>query len=469
MVNMTKETLINEYSNNLKNGCASLFIGSGLSRKANYSGWKGILSDCAKEIGLDVEKEKDLITLAQYYIRVKQRTKITETIKDFFADSKGEVQNVHTIIASLPLSDIWTTNYDTLIERAYENEGITTTVVTDDVSYRNIDRTAKIKIHKIHGTVKNAAECIIARQDYDLFPQTHDIVLSELKGEMCSNSFLFLGYSFSDTDIQHILTKIRLEYESKHPQRHFCIVEKIKHNNKESDDDYKYRTTLQEHYVSDMQSYGINVLLVDSYDEIEGILTDIRNKVNEKNILVSGSYDKRNKNSSNISKITTALMSALVKKEYKIFTGYGKNLGAHITDGVYSALTKSRKKIIDFDNAIKIFPFPYSQKKTTERDALYKEIRNRMVSLTKIQIIIAGEINAKKNQGIYDEYMLSKESNHTIIPIASTGGVALQIWDELNQNELYKNNEDFQLLIKETDPNKIIKIVMNLIEKNEED
>ena len=124
-VNISKEILINEYAKNLKNGSASLFIGSGLSRAAHYSGWKDILRNCAKEIGLDVEKEeKNLITLAQYYIRVKQRTQITETIKEFFSDSNGEVQKVHRIIASLPITNIWTTNYDTLIERAYENEGI---------------------------------------------------------------------------------------------------------------------------------------------------------------------------------------------------------------------------------------------------------------------------------------------------------------------------------------------------------
>ena len=237
---ISREELIAEYAKSLKNGNASLFVGSGLSRKANYSGWKDILRNCAKEIGLDVEKEKDLITLAQYYIREKQRTKITETIKDFFSDNKGTVQEIHQIIVSLPLSDIWTTNYDTLLERAYKNEGITTTIITDDESYRNIVRTAKIKIHKIHGSVENAKECIIARQDYESFPQTHDIVLAELKGEMCSNSFLFLGYSFSDTDIQHILTKIRLEYKEGNPQRHFCIVEKVKREKDELKEDYEY-------------------------------------------------------------------------------------------------------------------------------------------------------------------------------------------------------------------------------------
>lgn len=42
-----------------------------------------------------------MITLAEYYVRDNQRTKITETIKNFFADSKGEIQDIHKIIQRL--------------------------------------------------------------------------------------------------------------------------------------------------------------------------------------------------------------------------------------------------------------------------------------------------------------------------------------------------------------------------------
>lgn len=33
------------------------------------------------------------------------------------------------------------------------------------------------------------------------------------KGEMCSKTFLFLGYSFSDPNIHHILARIRKVYD----------------------------------------------------------------------------------------------------------------------------------------------------------------------------------------------------------------------------------------------------------------
>lgn len=465
-VGIRKETLIKEYSNSLKNGNASLFIGSGISRKANYVGWKDILRDCAKDIGLDVEKEKDLITLAQYYIRDNQKTKITETIKDFFADRNGNVQDIHRIIASFPLHNIWTTNYDTLIERAFEKARISTTVITDDESYKDIDREAKVKIHKIHGSIKNVSKCIIARQDYDLFPQTHDIVLSELKGEMCSNSFLFLGYSFSDTDIQHILTRIRLAYENAHPQRHFCIMERIKPKSGETEEEFKYKETLQKHYVSDMQSYGINVLLVDSYDEIEGILLSIRDKVYAENVQVSGAYDNDESLSSRISSIATKISSTLILKGFKIYTGYGKNLGADIINGAYEGCTKADKKAKEFNSNVFIFPFPYRQRKTKAREELYSDIRLHLASLTKIMIIIAGKTNGRNSQGTYDEYRLANDNHNIIIPIATTGGTARQVWDELNTVAEYKNLQSFQKLNTETSPDKVSQIVLDMINES---
>ena len=195
----------------------------------------------------------------------------------------------------------------------------------------------------------------------------------------------------------------------------------------------------------------------------------IRNKVYEKNILISGSYDDENQIASRISAITTGLVSSLVQKGYKIITGYGKNLGSNITDGAYDGWTKTNKKTKDFSNALQIFTFPFRRKKTKARDTLYSEIRERMVSLTKYTIIIAGTTNGRNAQGVLEEYKLSNSSNHLIIPIATTGGSARQVWDELSKIEKYRNNELFQLLDKEIDTNNIVKTVIDLIEDNRED
>ena len=111
-MNTEISTFVKDYAKAIKENRASLFIGSGLSRPAGYVGWKDILRDCAIELGLDVDKEeKNLITLAEYYhINKRQRTTITQTIKEFFDDSKGRLTTTHRLISTLPITSIWTTN-----------------------------------------------------------------------------------------------------------------------------------------------------------------------------------------------------------------------------------------------------------------------------------------------------------------------------------------------------------------------
>ena len=48
-------SFIKDYSKAILSGKASLFIGSGISRPANYVGWKEILRECAEEINLNVD------------------------------------------------------------------------------------------------------------------------------------------------------------------------------------------------------------------------------------------------------------------------------------------------------------------------------------------------------------------------------------------------------------------------------
>ncbi len=103
------------YAQSLKNGCASVFLGSGLSRKSGYTGWAELLRKYAKKIGLNVKKEQsDLISLAQYYVNSQQDSiELKKYICKVFAKSDDKKINVnHLLLSSLPLQSYWTTNYD---------------------------------------------------------------------------------------------------------------------------------------------------------------------------------------------------------------------------------------------------------------------------------------------------------------------------------------------------------------------
>ena len=62
-----RDTFIRKYTQAIREGNAGIFAGAGLSRASGYVDWKNLLRPLAKEVELDIEKEKDLLSVAQYY------------------------------------------------------------------------------------------------------------------------------------------------------------------------------------------------------------------------------------------------------------------------------------------------------------------------------------------------------------------------------------------------------------------
>ncbi len=59
---------VEDYSNALRQGTAAIFAGAGLSVSAGYVDWKGLLKPLADELSLSVEREHDLVKVAQYHV-----------------------------------------------------------------------------------------------------------------------------------------------------------------------------------------------------------------------------------------------------------------------------------------------------------------------------------------------------------------------------------------------------------------
>ena len=69
LIDQTNENLehfIEQFSEQVINNEASLFVGSGVSRNSGYPGWRDLLSGCADKLKLDMD-EVDLFSLALYY------------------------------------------------------------------------------------------------------------------------------------------------------------------------------------------------------------------------------------------------------------------------------------------------------------------------------------------------------------------------------------------------------------------
>src|ERR1700722_15437631 len=268
-------TFIREYTRELHNKNAAVFAGAGLSMGSGYVDWKGLLSEIVRDLGLDPEKEHDLVTIAQYHCNQAggSRTHLTQTILNHFATVKSPTP-AHRILAGLPILTYWTTNYDKLIEKALEDAKKVPDVkyALKQLSVTRPDR--DVVVYKKHGDIDHPADAIISKDEYEAYPLTMGPFVSALRGDLVEKTFLFLGFSFTDPNIDFILSRVRVQYEQ-HQRHHYCIQRRVSKKSGESEDEFKYRQLKQDYFIGDLKRFAVHTVLIDDYGELTALLQKI--------------------------------------------------------------------------------------------------------------------------------------------------------------------------------------------------
>ena len=212
---VSKKELIRAVEKAILSDELATFIGAGLSIPAGFCSWKELLKEPAEEIGLDVEKETDLVNLAQYYVNSKQRTSMDDLIKEKFTALVSPTEN-HKLLAQLPISIFWTTNYDRLIEKALESNMKIPNIKTKDEHLRGTNRNFDAIVYKLHGDVGLPEDAVITRSDYEEFGYSKRKLFREvLEGDLLTKTFLFLGFSFEDPNFNYVITRLRVLLDEK--------------------------------------------------------------------------------------------------------------------------------------------------------------------------------------------------------------------------------------------------------------
>jgi hypothetical protein len=128
---------------------------------------------------------------------------------------KYEVTDAHKIVASIPWREILTTNYDLLLERAYDEIKQTSNHVSDIVPIKELRefnyRTSKdeIKYVKLNGCISDKGKYPLAfsSEDFNSLKSFYKNVLNDLKNLSNKISLISTGYSFSDDFGAELLSK----------------------------------------------------------------------------------------------------------------------------------------------------------------------------------------------------------------------------------------------------------------------
>lgn len=464
----TKEQFLRDYIKAIRSGNAAVFGGAGLSRPSGFVLWKELLRPLAKDIGLNIDDEHDLTAVAQYVKnQLGGRSSINSTILEAYDKGVHKNENV-SILTRLPIYTYWTTNYDRLIEDGLREANRNPDVKMDFKQLSNTKKDRDAIVYKMHGDVEHAADAVLTKDDYAKYDLSHPLFRSVLKGDLISKTFLFVGFSFDDPNLDSILNQIRVLLGD-NIRTHYCFMKRVVKTEDMNGESFGYQKAKQDLREEDLKRFGIQTVFVDDYSEITEILRALENAISANNVFISGSAEffEKEWSKEKIEKLAYELSNRLVKEEFKVTSGFGLGIGSSVINGALDEIYNNKYKQIS--EYLCLRPFPQGIKDENERKLKWEKYRKDILSENGVAIFLSGNKNVGGNKlianGCLQEYEIAKQNKCMIIPIGSTGDAAKYIYDDIKSNiEDYAYLKEYiDILETETDIEKIIDTVIDII------
>ena len=195
---------------------ASVMVGSGFSRNAQRTRpdvappplWNDIAQELLNELelrsghsekpstgvsGLSVDNP---LRLAQAYEANFGRDDLYGLLARLVRDDDYAPGKLHSRLLRLPWRDVFTTNWDTLLERATSNVAERNYSVVQEMS--QLPEMSQPRIIKLHGSLTSQSQIVITEEDYRTYPNKFDPFVNTVQQAMLETVFCLIGFSGSD-------------------------------------------------------------------------------------------------------------------------------------------------------------------------------------------------------------------------------------------------------------------------------
>lgn len=387
---MDPSEFIEQFSYSLYKNNAMYFVGSGISVPSGLPDWKGLMTHFVGEIGIsEISDTDDLPLLAQFYANNKSKDNLYAAINRDFRDKIPN--SYHTIIKNTNIRTIYTTNYDDLLEKTFDNKY--ELKILDSEVFTFTEDIDKIEIIKVHGSIKgNLKDIVITQADYEDFFINKPTMVQRLKVDLLQKSFLFIGYNYGDPNIQNILTEVRRLKSNKNEIKHYILLKKK--------DGQKFKL-----WCDNLERYNIFPVIYEEFDDLKTILKSISLKSRGKSVFITGSHEKDKIEDLN------ALRDFILENDLILIDGQSEGImRTVISDFTTFCVTEK----IDYLNKIKYFPNPYAANPKFANDSsLLNQLKDfRRPLMKSAQIVIAFD----GGMGTCAEIDVALEMGCTVIP-----------------------------------------------------
>lgn len=210
---------------------AAIMIGSGFSRNARpliadqkkMPLWSELGDGLRRELGLGADPG----ALAQGLTRTAERYRqefgdgaLEEFVERIIRDEDFSPGDLHKQLLSLPWADVFTTNFDTLLERGARSVASRRYGVIND--QRQLVGRRGPSIIKLHGTVGDPRSMTLTEDHFRRYPREKAAFVNTVRQSMIEKVFLLLGFSGDDPNFLAWAGWIRDELGSSAHKIYLC-------------------------------------------------------------------------------------------------------------------------------------------------------------------------------------------------------------------------------------------------------
>jgi SIR2-like domain len=209
------------------------FVGAGLSQPGGFPTWKDHLRKQARTAGMDAAQVETKLNAGDYeeivddIERVRGQGVFVQELRDAFSRT-GVIPNAIYLLVELFPDTIITTNYDRLIEQAFDTGGGKPVEVVTPATIETLPDPTKITVIKLHGDARVAAGCILSKSQYEAAYGSGVInralpIPQVLDYQFRNSSLLFLGCSLNQDRTVRVFQAIKDAAGTLDIPQHFAV------------------------------------------------------------------------------------------------------------------------------------------------------------------------------------------------------------------------------------------------------
>ena len=166
--------------------------------------WSDLCANMAKETwGSDgLRRRPTRCSLPKYFERVHGRTALDDFLRRQIRDNEFTPSRLHMLLMALPWADVFTTNYDTLLERA--SRKVIERRYEVLVNESDLASSKQPRIVKLDGSFPSHRPLIITKEDFRTYPSRFPAFVNTVQQAIMETALCMIGFSGDDPNFRSL-------------------------------------------------------------------------------------------------------------------------------------------------------------------------------------------------------------------------------------------------------------------------